>query len=192
LKPVTQFRRNAGRCAACLSGRRRRRVRPVVRERVVHRPRAPVGGTEAGRVPRAAGCRSPADPRRQEGMGRSQRVAPEALPSIGDRVADLEAVLDAVGTDRVIVASASESGRSRSRSTAAHPERARGLALYACRARYGEPLPGVSVRLRRGRAPPLARPAPRRVGHPRVRAGVHDWMAPSLAADPMPSTGSCG
>src|SRR4029077_21218806 len=46
----------------------------------------------------------------KRGMGRSARVAPGEFPGIGERVADLAAVLDAVGADRIVVASASESG----------------------------------------------------------------------------------
>src|SRR6476646_1982287 len=76
----------------------------------------------------------------KRGMGRSARVPPDALPSVDERAADLATVLNAVGADRVAVASASESGPLAMAFTAANPERVRGLALYACRARYGAPL----------------------------------------------------
>src|SRR5262245_4477027 len=59
----------------------------------------------------------------KRGMGRSARVAPSALPSIDERVADLETVLDAVGADRVVVASASESGPLAIAFAAGHPDR---------------------------------------------------------------------
>jgi pimeloyl-ACP methyl ester carboxylesterase len=120
----------------------------------------------------------------KRGMGRSQRVAPEALPSIDERVADLEAVLDTVGTGRVVVASASESGPLAIAFTARFPDRARGLALYACRARYGEPLPDYPFGYGEEELLPWL---------DRLRAGwgtrafaqeFYDWMAPSLAADP--------
>ena len=77
----------------------------------------------------------------KRGMGRSARVAPEHLPPIEARVSDLETVLVDLGADRVVVASASESGPLAIAFAAAHPELVRALAVYACRARYGEPLP---------------------------------------------------
>jgi pimeloyl-ACP methyl ester carboxylesterase len=121
----------------------------------------------------------------KRGMGRSQRVAPEALPSIDERVADLEAVLDAVGTDRVVVASASESGPLAIAFTAAHPERARGLALYACRARYGEPLPDYPFGYGEEELLPWLDQLREGWGTRAFAQEFYDWMAPSLAADPM-------
>ncbi len=121
----------------------------------------------------------------KRGMGRSQRVAPEALPSIDERVADLEAVLDAVGTDRVVVASASESGPLAIAFTAAHPERALGLALYACRARYGEPLPDYPFGYGEEELLPWLDQLREGWGTRAFAQEFYDWMAPSLAADPM-------
>jgi pimeloyl-ACP methyl ester carboxylesterase len=121
----------------------------------------------------------------KRGFGRSQRVAPEALPSIDERVADLKAVLDAVGTDRVVVASASESGPLAIAFTAAHPERARGLALYACRARYGEPLPDYPFGYGEEELLPWLDQLRDGWGTRAFAQEFYDWMAPSLAADPM-------
>jgi len=121
----------------------------------------------------------------KRGMGRSQRVAPQALPSIDERVADLEAVLDAVGTDRVVVASASESGPLAIAFTARYPDRARGLALYACRARYGEPLPDYPFGYGEEELLPWLDQLGDGWGTRAFAQEFYDWMAPSLAADPI-------
>ena len=129
----------------------------------------------------------------QRGMGRSQRVAPQALPSIDERVADLELVIDAVGADRLVVASASESGPLAIAFTARHPDRARGLALYACRARYGEPLPEYPFGYGEEELLPWLGPAPRRVGHTARsrRSSTTGWRRASPPTR-WPSTGSRG
>jgi pimeloyl-ACP methyl ester carboxylesterase len=120
----------------------------------------------------------------KRGMGRSQRVAPEALPTIDERVADLDAVVNAVGTDRVAVASASESGPLAIAFTARFSDRARGLALYACRARYGEPLPEYPFGYGEEELLPWLDQLRDGWGTRAFAQEFYDWMAPSLAADP--------
>jgi pimeloyl-ACP methyl ester carboxylesterase len=121
----------------------------------------------------------------KRGMGRSARVPPDALPSVDERAADLATVLDAVGADRVAVASASESGPLAMAFTAANPERVRGLALYACRARYGEPLPDYPFGYGEEELVPWLDQLSEGWGTHAFAQEFYDWMAPSLAADPV-------
>jgi pimeloyl-ACP methyl ester carboxylesterase len=121
----------------------------------------------------------------KRGMGRSVRLAPDALPSIDTRVADLVTVLDAAGRDRVVVASASESGPQAMAFAAAHPERVRGLAVYACRARYGEPLPDYPFGYGEEELLPWLDQLSEGWGSRAFAQEFYDWMAPSLAADPV-------
>ena len=120
----------------------------------------------------------------KRGMGRSTRVAPEEFPGMDERVEDLAAVLDAVGADRVIVASASESGPLAIAFAAAHPDRARGLALYACRARYGAPLPDYPFGYGEEELLPWLDQLYEGWGTRAFAQEFYDWMAPNLAADP--------
>jgi pimeloyl-ACP methyl ester carboxylesterase len=121
----------------------------------------------------------------KRGMGRSARVPPDVLPSIDGRVADLGVVLDAVGADRVAVASASESGPLAIAFAAANPERARGLALYACRARYGAPLPDYPFGYGQEELFPWLDQLHDGWGSRAFAQEFYDWMAPSLAGDPV-------
>ena len=121
----------------------------------------------------------------KRGMGRSQRVPPEGLPSIDERVGDLAVVLDAVGAGRVVLASASESGPLAISFAAAHPERVRGLAVYACRARYGEPLPDYPFGYGEEELLPWLDQLREGWGTRAFAQEFYEWMAPSLAADPI-------
>ena len=121
----------------------------------------------------------------KRGMGRSERVAPDAFPGMDARVADLAAVLDAAGAARVAVASASESGPLAIAFAAAHPDRARGLALYACRARYGAPLPDYPFGYGEEELLPWLDQLHEGWGTRAFAQEFYDWMAPSLAADPV-------
>jgi len=111
-------------------------------------------------------------------------VAPAALPGMDERVADLAAVLDAAGITRVVVASASESGPLAIAFAAAHPDRARGLALYACRARYGAPLRDYPFGYGEEELLPWLDQLYEGWGTRAFAQEFYDWMAPSLAADP--------
>ena len=121
----------------------------------------------------------------KRGMGRSARVPPEELPSIDQRVTDLATVLDAVGANHVVVASASESGPLAIAFTAADPERTRGLALYACRARYGAPLPDYPFGYGEEELLPWLDQLHEGWGTRAFAQEFYDWMAPSLGADPI-------
>jgi pimeloyl-ACP methyl ester carboxylesterase len=120
----------------------------------------------------------------KRGMGRSARVPPEEFPRMDERVADLAAVLGAVGAERVVVASASESGPLAIAFAAAHPDRVRGLALYACRARYGAPLPDYPFGYGEEELLPWLDQLYEGWGTRAFAQEFYDWMAPSLAADP--------
>ena len=120
----------------------------------------------------------------KRGMGRSERVTPEAFPSIETRVGDLLAVLDAVGSEQAIVASASESGPLAMALAAAHLDRVRGLALHACRARYGAPLPDYPFGYGEEELEPWVDQLRAGWGTRAFAKEFYDWMAPSLATDP--------
>ena len=94
-------------------------------------------------------------------------------------------VLDAAGAARVAVASASESGPLAIAFAAAHPDRARGLALYACRARYGAPLPDYPFGYGEEELLPWLDQLHEGWGTRAFAQEFYDWMAPSLAADPV-------
>ena len=120
----------------------------------------------------------------KRGMGRSERVPPEATPTIETRVGDLLAVLDAVGSEDPIVVSASESGPLAMSFAAAHPGRTRGLALHACRARYGPPLPEYPFGYGEEELEPWVEQLRTEWGRRSFAKEFYDWMAPSLATDP--------
>ena len=120
----------------------------------------------------------------KRGVGLSERTAPEAFPTLATRVDDLAAVLDAVGSTRTVVASASESGPLAMAFTAAYPERVAGLALYACRARYGEPLADYPFGYGEEELLPWLDQLREGWGQRAFAQEFYDWMAPSLAADP--------
>ena len=120
----------------------------------------------------------------KRGCGMSERTTPANFPTLATRVDDLAAVLDAAGSKRPIVASASESGPLAIAFTAAFPERAAGLALYACRARYGEPLPDYPFGYGEEELLPWLDQLREGWGTRAFVQEFYDWMAPSLAADP--------
>ena len=64
----------------------------------------------------------------KRGIGRSERVPPDAFPRLETRVEDLVAVLDAVGSSEPVVVSGSESGPLAIAFAAAHP-----IACGGCR-----------------------------------------------------------
>jgi pimeloyl-ACP methyl ester carboxylesterase len=120
----------------------------------------------------------------KRGVGLSERTPPESFPTLATRVDDLAAVLDAVGSTRAVVASASESGPLAMAFTAAYPERVAGLALYACRARYGEPLPNYPFGYGEEELLPWLDQLREGWGQRAFAEEFYDWMAPSLATDP--------
>lgn len=64
----------------------------------------------------------------KRGQGLSDRTT--AVPSVDDRVADLKAVLDAVGSERAVFVGCSEGSAIAGHLAAAHPDRVRGLVLF--------------------------------------------------------------
>lgn len=71
----------------------------------------------------------------RRGSGLSDRVSENALPTLEERVDDLLAVLDAVGSERAAVFGLSEAGMISTVFAATHPERCTGLVLYGTPAR---------------------------------------------------------
>jgi class 3 adenylate cyclase len=67
----------------------------------------------------------------KRGTGLSDRVSNDRLPTLEQRMDDLRAVLDAVGSDRAAVFGASEGGNLSILFAAAHPERVHALVLQA-------------------------------------------------------------
>jgi pimeloyl-ACP methyl ester carboxylesterase len=67
----------------------------------------------------------------KRGTGLSDRVSNDRLPTLEQRMDDLRAVLDAVGSERAAVVGASEGGNLSILFAAAHPERVHALVLQA-------------------------------------------------------------
>lgn len=66
----------------------------------------------------------------KRGMGLSDRVSPEHLPSLEVRMDDARAVMDAIGSDRAVVCGVSEGGPMAMLFAATYPERTIALVLF--------------------------------------------------------------
>jgi pimeloyl-ACP methyl ester carboxylesterase len=66
----------------------------------------------------------------KRGTGLSDRVPPERLPTMEERMDDLRAVLDAAGSERAVVFGISEGSSLSALFAATHPERVESLILY--------------------------------------------------------------
>jgi DNA-binding SARP family transcriptional activator/pimeloyl-ACP methyl ester carboxylesterase len=71
----------------------------------------------------------------KRGTGLSDRVPPHALPTLEERMTDVRAVMDAVGSKRATLVGYSEGGTMCALFAAAHPERAAGLVMIGSYAR---------------------------------------------------------
>jgi pimeloyl-ACP methyl ester carboxylesterase/class 3 adenylate cyclase len=71
----------------------------------------------------------------RRGTGVSDRVSPDDLPPLEDLVDDLTAVLDSVGSERVVVFGVSDSGALSAMFASARPDRTAGLILHGATAR---------------------------------------------------------
>jgi len=84
----------------------------------------------------------------KRGMGLSDRVSPEHLPSLEIRMDDARAVMDAVGSERAVVFGVSEGGPMAMLFAATYPERTIALVLFGTGACYRPasdyPWPGSS------------------------------------------------
>ena len=72
----------------------------------------------------------------KRGVGLSDRVPPDRLPSLETRMDDVRAVMDAAGSDRAVVYGVSEGGPMAILFAATYPERTVGLILYGTVADY--------------------------------------------------------
>jgi class 3 adenylate cyclase len=72
----------------------------------------------------------------KRGVGLSDRVSPERLPSLETRMDDVRAVMDAAGSERAIVFGVSEGGPMACLFAATYPERTIALMLYGTVADY--------------------------------------------------------
>jgi DNA-binding SARP family transcriptional activator/pimeloyl-ACP methyl ester carboxylesterase len=66
----------------------------------------------------------------KRGTGLSDRVAVSQLPDLATRAEDVDAVLDAVGSERAVLFGVSEGGAMAAHSAATHPDRTLALILY--------------------------------------------------------------
>src|ERR671927_1951257 len=71
----------------------------------------------------------------KRGTGMSDPVPPRELPTLEQRMDDVRAVMDAVGSERAAVFGASEGGNMSMLFAASHPERTVALATFGCTAR---------------------------------------------------------
>ena len=72
----------------------------------------------------------------KRGTGLSDRVAPDALPSLETRMGDVRAVMDACRSRRAVLIGASEGGPMSVLFAATYPERTRALVLYGAYASF--------------------------------------------------------
>jgi pimeloyl-ACP methyl ester carboxylesterase len=72
----------------------------------------------------------------KRGTGLSDRVPEDRLPTLEQRMDDVRAVMEAVGSDRAALLAASEGGPMSLLFAATYPERTLGLLLWGCFARY--------------------------------------------------------
>ena len=72
----------------------------------------------------------------KRGVGLSDRVPPDRLPSLETRMDDVRAVMDAAGSERAVVYGVSEGGPMAILFAATYPERTVGLILYGTVADY--------------------------------------------------------
>ncbi len=70
----------------------------------------------------------------KRGTGLSDRFTGDRLPTLEERVEDIRAVMDAVGSDRATILGSSDGGTMSCLFAATHPERTVGLVLYAAEA----------------------------------------------------------
>ena len=72
----------------------------------------------------------------KRGVGLSDRVSEDRLPSLETRMDDVRAVMDAVGSERAVIFGVSEGGPMSLLFAATYPERTIGLILFGARADY--------------------------------------------------------
>jgi pimeloyl-ACP methyl ester carboxylesterase len=114
----------------------------------------------------------------KRGTGLSDRVAESELPSLEQRIDDVRAVMEAVGSERAVLLGVSEGGPMCALFAATHPQRSLGLIMIGTYARrtWAPDYPW---------APPRAR-GPHDGSAGTGRAGGIDDRAPSRAHDPVP------
>src|SRR5260221_2494508 len=71
----------------------------------------------------------------KRGRGMSDPVAPASLPTLEQRMDDVRAVMDAVGSERAVVFGASEGGNMSMLFAATYPQRTVALCTFGCTAR---------------------------------------------------------
>jgi|SRR5215211_4365602 len=114
----------------------------------------------------------------KRGTGLSDRVGERELPTLEQRMEDVRAVMDAVGSERASFLAVSEGGQMAMLLAASHPERVEALVLYGTFARWSwaEDYPWA----------PTAEQHERDRQEMRREWGVGSWVeyfAPSLAGD---------
>jgi class 3 adenylate cyclase len=114
----------------------------------------------------------------KRGTGLSDRFSPDALPSLEERMSDVQAVMDAAGCDRAALFGTLGGGAMSGLFTASFPERTRALILYGTFAKL-EPTTGLLARLANSPDVALDR-VEREWGYASV--GLDSW-APSVLAD---------
>lgn len=114
------------------------------------------------------------------GMGSSDRLAPDRLPSLGQRTQVVTAVMDEVGSDRAALVGISEGGSYALAAAAQHPDRVShvvAISAWVCVSRDVDPDIGVDPALVHG----FARRAARQWGTGSLAA----VLAPSQGDDPL-------
>jgi len=119
----------------------------------------------------------------RRGMGLSDRLAPEVVPSLQERAEDLVAVLDAIGVEKAVIFGAGDGAHVALQTAAAFPARVESLILYgtwAClRASAGYPLGRSDENLER-----LLALMGQQWGSDSAPFGL-DFICPSMRDDPQ-------
>jgi pimeloyl-ACP methyl ester carboxylesterase/class 3 adenylate cyclase len=120
----------------------------------------------------------------RRGLGLSDRVAGDVLPTLETRMDDVRAVMDAVGSERAAVIGVSEGGPLSMLFAATYPERTSSLILFGTMARFA-----WAPDFPWGQTPETLRDELDRYdrlwGTPELAAQeLHGWASPSSADDP--------
>ena len=120
----------------------------------------------------------------KRGTGLSDRVAPNYVPDLETRMIDVQAVMDAVGSERAVIFGLSEGGPMAMLFAATYPERTVALIAYGATPRYAWapefPWGDTDEQLERMIAEDRAGWGT----HDWANEGLRTWYAPSLVDDP--------
>jgi pimeloyl-ACP methyl ester carboxylesterase len=117
----------------------------------------------------------------RRGVGLSDRIS--GVPSLEERMEDVRAVLDAVGSERAVLFGSLDAGAMFALFAATYPERVAGLVLFATQPRWTS-APGYPWGLSSEQASLFIEEGERRFGDPEYVKGLLCQFCPSTRTDP--------